>query len=251
MSVSRTVHGASIGILMLETHFPRIPGDLGHAGSWPFPVLYRVVRGASAADALGENSRELLQLFIDAARDLVATGADGITTSCGFLSLFQEDLKAAVEVPVAASSLMQIPLIQSLLPRDRRVGVLTVDSRALTADHLRAAGAPADTPIVGTENGTEFTRVILADEPAMNVEQCREDNVQAALSLLARHPNTGAIVLECTNMVPYAMDIQQATGLPVYSIHSFINWFQAGLQPPVFPEARPSTRRRHHSDSRR
>lgn len=240
MSVSRTVHGASIGILMLETAFPRIPGDLGHAGSWSFPVLYRVVRGASAATALGGDSTQLLQPFIEAARDLVATGADGITTSCGFLSLFQQELKAAVAVPVAASSLMQVPMIQALLPPGKRVGVLTVDGQALTAAHLRAAGAAEDTPVIGTEAGREFTRVILDDEPCMDIEQCRKDNVEAAQKLLRHYPDVGAIVLECTNMVPYANDIQRATGLPVYSIHGFINWFQSGLRPPVFPASHAS-----------
>ena len=43
----KAVYGASVGMLMLETRFPRIPGDIGNAGTWPFPVLYKVVRGAS------------------------------------------------------------------------------------------------------------------------------------------------------------------------------------------------------------
>jgi hypothetical protein len=41
----------------------------------------------------------------------------------------------------------------------------------------------------------------------------------------------GAIVLECTNLAPYAHDIAKATGKPVYSIVSFLNWFQSGLKP--------------------
>ncbi|NND92982.1 MAG: aspartate/glutamate racemase family protein [Granulosicoccus sp.] len=229
-----TVHGASIGILMLETRFPRIPGDPGNPESWPFPVRYHVVRGATASAAIGSNSQALLQVFIDAAADLVSQGVDGITTSCGFLSLMQRELKAAISVPVAASSLMQIPAVQSLLPAGRRVGVLTIDSHALTGAHLHAAGAPMDTPVMGTENGKEFTRVILNDERDMDIALCRSDNLQAAQCLVARYPDVGAIVLECTNMVPYAADIQAVTGLPVYSIHTFINWFQSGLAPRRF-----------------
>jgi Asp/Glu/hydantoin racemase len=109
------------------------------------------------------------------------------------------------------------------------VGVLTVHAKNLSAEHLIAAGAPLDTPVAGTENGEEFTRVILADEPTMNIELSRQDNIQAAQYLVANHKNIGAIVLECTNMVPYAADIQATTGLPVFSINTFINWFQAGL----------------------
>lgn len=225
---------ASVGILMLETQFPRIIGDIGNAKSWQFPVLYKTVQGSSASTALSVDSGELLAPFISAARELVVQGADGITTSCGFLSLFQNELKSAIGVPVATSSLMQVPWVQALLPEGKRVGVLTVHAQNLTAEHLIAAGAPQDTPVAGTENGNEFTRVILADEPDMNLDACRIDNLEAASKLLRLHPNIGAIVLECTNMVPYASDIQISTGLPVFSIYTLINWFQSGLVPRRF-----------------
>ena len=45
---------------------------------------------------------------------------------------------------------------------------------------------------------------------------------------------TGAILLECTNMVPYAAEIRAKFNLPVYSIYSFVQWFQAGLMPRAF-----------------
>ncbi|MFT6307206.1 MAG: Asp/Glu/hydantoin racemase [Halioglobus sp.] len=225
---------ASVGILMLETRFPRIMGDIGNAETWQFPVLYKIVHGSSATAALSANSGELLAPFISAARELVVNGADGITTSCGFLSLFQNELSSAIGVPVATSSLMQVPWVQAMLPPGKRVGVLTIQARNLTAAHLVAAGARLDTPVAGTENGTEFTRVILADESLMDFDACRIDNLEAASELLRQHPDVGAIVLECTNMVPYAADIQFSTGLPVYSIYTLINWFQSGLVPRRF-----------------
>jgi len=225
----KSVHGASIGILMLETRFPRFPGDLGYAGTWDFPVHYRVVRGATASKAITEDPEQLLQPFIDAANELVAIGVDGITTSCGFLSPLQKQLSSAVGVPVAASSLMQVAWIDQLLPHGQRTGILTIDSKNLTGNHLDAAGAPRDTPVAGTENGREFTRAILGDESAMDRDLCREDNIRAAHNLIEEHPEVAAIVLECTNMVPYASDIQTSTGRPVYSIYSLITWFQSGI----------------------
>lgn len=221
---------------MLQTRFPRIPGDLGNASSWNFPVQYSVVKGASAHAVIVANDEQLLTPFIEAAKDLVALGVDGITTSCGFLSLMQNELSAAINVPVAASSLMQVPWVESLLPRGQRVGVLTIHSERLLPRHLAAAGAATDTPVEGTEAGKEFTNAILQDETSLNVAQCREDNVEAAIRLIEKHPEVGAIVLECTNMVPYAADIQAVTGLPVYSVYTFINWFQSGLRPRRFPE---------------
>ena len=230
----KTVYGAAVGILMLETRFPRVPGDIGNAGTWPFPVLYRVVRGASPDRVVRHRAEGLLGDFIEAGRELVAQGADGLTTNCGFLSLFQAELAAAVQVPVATSSLMQAPLIQRLLPPDRRVGILTISAESLGPDHLAAAGVDPQTPVVGTESGREFTRAILDDEAGLDVELARLDHLDAGRRLLAEHPEVGAILMECTNMVPYAPVLRQELGVPIYSIYTFVQWFQAGLMPRIF-----------------
>lgn len=230
----KAVFGAAVGILMLEARFPRVPGDMGNALTWPFPVHYRVVRGASPDRVVRNRAAGLLEPFIEAARDLVATGADGITTNCGFLSLFQREIADAVGVPVATSSLMQIPAVQSLLPRGRRVGVITVDRASLTPAHLQAAGVPLDTPVVGTEGGREFTRVLLGNESELDTGLARLDLLDAGRALLDGHPDVGAIVLECTNMIPYAAELRRALGVPVFSIYSFILWFQSGLMPRPF-----------------
>jgi len=230
----KTVYGAALGIMMLESRFPRIPGDMGNAVTWPFPVHYAVVPGASPDRVVRNRAEGLLDAFLAAGRDLIARGADGITTNCGFLSLFQNDLAKALGVPVATSSLMQVPLVQSLLPAGKRVGILTISKGTLTAEHLQRAGADPDTPVMGTDDGAEFSRVILNDEPELDVALARSDNVEAARRLVSAHDDVGAIVLECTNMTPYAADIRAATGRPVYSAYDFVCWFQAGLQPRRF-----------------
>jgi Asp/Glu/hydantoin racemase len=227
----KTVYGAAVGILMLETQFPRIHGDMGNALTWDFPVHYRVVRGATPDLVVRNDPTQLVDLFIEAGRDLVAVGCDGITTNCGFLALIQDQVKAALGVPVATSSLMQVPMVQALLPTGKRVGVLTISKETLTPAHLRAAGAPEDTPVGGTDGLRCFTRDILGDAAAIDFEACRLDMIDGARALVADNPDLGAIVLECTNMVPYARDLRRVTGLPVFSIQSFVTWFQAGLMP--------------------
>lgn len=231
----KAIYGASVGILMLEAQFPRIPGDMGNALTWPFPVLYKVVRDASPARVVRQGARGLLPAFIDAARELVADGADGITTNCGFLSLFQAELAEAVQVPVATSSLMQVAMVNALLPRDKVAGILTISASSLTPEHLRAANVPPDTPIGSTEGGHEFTRAILGNERDLDVALAEQDNVDAARALITAHPQIGALVLECTNMLPYAVAIRAATGLPTFSMGSFVTWFQSGLTPPRYP----------------
>ena len=133
----KSIYGASVGILMLDARFPRIPGDMGNATTWPFPVHYKIVRSATPDRVVLKGAEGLLDVFIAAARELVADGVDGVTTNCGFLSLFQEELALAVGVPVATSSLMQVDLVNRLLPKrkarrhidDLRLGAYAAASR--------------------------------------------------------------------------------------------------------------------------
>jgi Asp/Glu/hydantoin racemase len=233
----KSVYGAAVGILMLEARFPRIPGDVGNATTWPFPVLYKVVRGASPERVVRHRAEGLLDAFVEGGRELVAHGADGIVTNCGFLSLFQEDLAAACGVPVATSALMQAPVMERLLPPGRRVGILTVSAGSLTPEHLAAAGVALDTPVVGTEGGREFTRVLLGNQLQLDLAQAEADILAAGDALISRHPEFGAVLLECTNMCPYARALRERLGVPVFDMVSFITWFHGGLVPRRWPAA--------------
>jgi Asp/Glu/hydantoin racemase len=231
----KALYGAPLGILMLEARFPRIPGDMGNATTWPFPVLYRIVKGATPESVVLKGAAGLLPAFLEAAAELVHHGAEAITTNCGFLSLFQEELAAHVKVPVATSALLQVPWVQATLPPGKRVGVITVSAASLTPRHLEAAGVPLDTPFVGTEKGREFFRVlILGEKDDMDVAKAEQDILDAGKSLMTSNPDVGAIVLECTNMPPYAAALREALGVPVHDIYSMITWFHAGLRPRRF-----------------
>jgi len=241
----KALYGARLGILMLEARFPRIPGDMGNAQTWPFPVLYKVVPGASPERVVTQKAKGLLNAFLDAAAELVQLGADGITTTCGFLSLYQADLARHVGVPVATSSLMQVPFIQSVLPPGKRVGILSISAKSLTPEHLLAIGVAVDTPIGGTDDGREFSRAIIGDEPALDVAAAEQDILDAGEALVGRHPEIGAVLLECTNMAPYARALRQHLGLPVFDIYSFVTWFHAGLAPRDFGPPASAARQWH------
>lgn len=231
----KSLYGAPLGILMLDARFPRILGDMGNGLTWPFPVLYRVVRGASPEKVVLQGANGTLDAFVEAAQDLIDQGAEAITTNCGFLALFQQELSARLQVPVATSSLMQVPWVQATLPPGKRVGIVTVSGASLSPQHLAAVNVPADIPIAGTENGREFFRVLIkAEKTDMDVNLAQQDILDAGADLVRRHPEVGAIVLECTNMPPYAAALQAATGLPVYDIYSMVTWFHSGLRPRKF-----------------
>ena len=204
-----------------------------------FPVLYRVVKGASPERVVLNQAAGLLDDFLAAATDLVGQGAEAITTNCGFLSLFQREIAAHVGAPVATSSLIQVPWVQATLPPGKRVGVITVSGGSLTPRHLEAAGVALDTPFAGTENGKEFFRVlILGEKQDMDVALAAQDILDAGRSLMARNADIGAIVLECTNMPPYAHMLREELGVPVYDIYSLITWWHAGIRPRDFGSVR-------------
>ncbi len=225
----KAVYGAPIGILMLEARFPRIPGDMGNARTWPFPVRYKVVRGASPDHVVRCSAEGLLPAFIEAGRELVDDGVEVITTNCGFLSIFQMELSEVLDVPVVTSAMMQAAQIQAMLPPDRRVGILTICRETLTDAHLDAVGVPEGTPIWGVGTGCEFQRALLDDDSELDVEQAGQDVVDAAVSFVENRHDLGAILFECTNMPPYSRQVREATGLPVFSIESCLRWVAAAL----------------------
>lgn len=205
-----------LGVLMLDTRFVRLPGDAGHPASWAMPVRFETVAGASPQRVVRDADPRLLTPFIDAARRLVAQGAAAITTSCGFLVRWQAELQAAVPVPVWSSSLLLLPMLA-------QPGVVTVDAAALGPDCLRAAGARADTPVEGLAPGCSLQRTLLHDLPTLDADAAEAEVVAAARRLLARHPGLTSLVLECTNMPPYADAVQRATRLPVLHLVTLVH----------------------------
>ena len=207
---------------MLETRFPRPRGDIGNAATFAFPVRYRTVRGASPRRVVVERDPSLLRPFVDAARSLQDDGAAAIATSCGFLALFQREMQAALALPVWTSSLLLVAELQAALGPARRVGIVTADAASLSADHLAAVGAPLDTPIEGLALDSAFRSTLLDDRAELDADEAAAATVGAAQRLVARRPDVGAIVLECTNMPPYADAVRTTTGLPVHDITTLI-----------------------------
>jgi hypothetical protein len=211
-----------LGILMLDTRFPRVAGDVGHPDAFGVPMRPAVVRGASPLRVVRDRDPALLQPFVDAARALVAQGATAITTSCGFLVLFQRELQAAVPVPVWTSSLLKLPELH-------RPGVVTVDAASLGRAHLLAARADPDTPVEGLAPGCAFQRTLLENRVELDVRGAEHETVAAARRLVARCPDIDSLVLECTNMPPYADAVAQATGRPVHHLPSLVRERLKGL----------------------
>jgi Asp/Glu/hydantoin racemase len=231
MTRKRTFHGVNVGILMVKSKFTRYPGDVGNATTWDFPVQYKVVEDAVPSRMTELHNSSLLEPFKRAAAELVEQGVDGITTTCGFLSIYQKELADTCPVPVATSSLLQVPLVQRLIPSNKRVGVITFSSALMNPAYLKDVGVPDDTPIIGMDRESAFARAIMTAEDTAPFEVQQQEIVDTVGRLLDANPDIGAVVAECTNMTPFSRAVVERYGIPVYDAVSMIRWFQSGLRP--------------------
>ncbi|WP_281856780.1 aspartate/glutamate racemase family protein [Litoreibacter halocynthiae] len=216
----QNICGATIGVLCLESYFPKPPGHIKNPSSLPFPVLYEMIDGVTVPDLLNNPTPDLLEPFLEGARKLEREGVRAITGSCGFLALFQQELAAAVNIPVFASSLIQVPLAFHMTGASGPVGILTADASALTDAHFKAIGAD-NIPVVvqGMEDSAEFAEVILEyQRTAMDTDLIEAEIMEAARKLMTHAPNIRSLVLECTDMPPYAARLQQELQLPVFDL---------------------------------
>ncbi len=212
--------GVTIGVLCLDSRFPKPPGHIKNPSGLSFPVLYETVKGATVAKLVNQPSADFIAPFLKAAKRLEAEGVRAITGSCGFLALFQRELAEAVSVPMFASSLIQVPMVHAMLGGGRKVGVLTASGPNLTARHLAAVGA-GDVPVAiqGMDEFREFREVILEGQrDDMDIAKIEAEVLAAAKALVKANPEVGALVLECTDMPPYAHQIQERVGLPVFDL---------------------------------
>jgi len=218
-----------LGILVLDTAFPRIVGDVGCAETFSFPVKYARVPGATVDAVVHHHDRLLLARFVEAGKKLADEGCVAITTTCGFLARWQAELARELPVPVMTSALLQVPLVERTLPEGRHAGIVTYSAAALAPDVLAAAGVNPYAPIEGVTPGGYFADAIR--NGAVEADQARmaEDVVAAARRLVGAHPKVGALVLECANMPPYTAAVKAAVEIPVFDAAQLIRWFYAGV----------------------
>ena len=216
----QNICGASIGVLCLESYFPKPPGHIKNPSSLPFPVLYEMIDGVTVPSLLNNPSPELLAPFVEGAKRLEAEGVRAITGSCGFLALFQKELAAAVSVPVFASSLIQVPLAYHMTGGSAPVGVLTADASALTPRHFEGVGASGiPVAVKGLEGTSEFVEVILRNSRTrMDTDLIEAEVLGAARCLILEAPEIRSLVLECTDLPPYATRLQEELQLPIFDL---------------------------------
>ncbi len=221
-------YGHAIGILLLDYRGPFIPGDVGNASTYRYPVLYKLVKGLTL-DRVLAGDQTVIPDIVAAAKELEQFGVRGIASDCGFLIQYQAAVQAAVRVPVFMSSLLQLPAVSLAVGR-RPVGCLTASGARLTPQLLALAGVadPSNLVIRGMESEPHFKEAILDECGWLDSDRIEAETVAAAREIQAAHPDMGAIVLECSLMPPYAHAVQEATGLPTFDFVTMIDaWYAA------------------------
>jgi Asp/Glu/hydantoin racemase len=214
------IYGIPIGVLCLESYFPKPPGHVKNAQTFDFPVTYKVVEGATTKRIVENPDVALIEPFIEAARELEREGVKAITGSCGFLALFQRELADAVNIPVFTSSLIQIPLAHAMMRRDQTVGVVVARKKALTPAHIEAVGATGvPVHIAGMDGQPEFNEVIIdAKRLELDLNRFETELFSVVDALVGENPDIGSIVIECTDMTYFSHLIQGRTGRPVFDL---------------------------------
>lgn len=231
----RPSYGHHLGIIMLDNTCARPVGDVGHAETFDFPVLYDIADGAGTRDVVENQAVDLLDTFLASAKRLADRGVRAIGTSCGFIAIYQRELADAVDVPVATSSLLQIPQVLMQLPAGARVGVVTANGSTLSERHLAAAGVTAGDrdrlTTVGLETTEAFYPSIIGGLPTLDTDAVEAEVVAACRAALDDDPAIRAWVFECTNLPPYRGAVRAATQLPVYDAVTMLTWLYGGTHP--------------------
>jgi len=214
-----------LGVLMLDTNFPRPVGDIGNPDSFDHPVIYRRLPGAVVSRIVTDEPLpdDLVDLFLENARALEDAGATVISTSCGFLFPLQARLQATVSVPVVTSALCLLPGLREKTGTDTPIGILTFDAERLSPHHI-----PDDGPLVieGLPHTDHLFRVIADDLIDLDQAQAGSNVADAIRRLKSREPSLHTVILECTNLSPYRCNMMENNSFSTYDIHDAIKHLQ-------------------------
>jgi Asp/Glu/hydantoin racemase len=223
-------YGESIGILLIDTFTPFIPGDVGNATTYSFPVRFQTVKGFTFEKLL-QKDRTMLKPIIEAGHNLVNEGVKAITADCGYMAMYQEEIANELQVPVFMSSLLQVPFISTMLRKDEKIGVICSKASNFEEDLLKKIGIDPTTPLCvrGMEDKENFVKAAHEEIGILDPELIEEEVVSVAQDMVKEDPKVKVILLECSSLPPYAGAIQRAVNLPVFDYITMINYVQSAL----------------------
>jgi len=173
-----------------------------------------------------DHDKSSLDKVMEAAEALKKEGVRAITSDCGFMALYQKEMRERLDIPVFLSSLLQIPFIGEIISYGKKIGIITANGKSLTEDVIRMCGIDQVDNLVisGLEDEPNFSSAFLHEEGFVDTDEVEREVVGKALQLQKENPDIGAILLECSVLPPYAEAVQEASGLPVFDFVTMINY---------------------------
>jgi len=224
-------YGEAIGILMLDTYTPFIPGDVGNASTYDFPVRYETVEDLTVKRIFSKDKSAYDKLK-EAAERLESQGVKAITGDCGFMAIYQQQLVKDLNIPVFLSSMLQVPFISNIIGNDKKVGIISANSKSLNDNKLlKEGGIESSTPIIieGLEEKNEFNKSIIEEVGVLDPDKLEKEVVMSAKDMVKTEGDIGAILLECSVLPPYSKAVQQATQLPIFDYITMINYVYSSI----------------------
>lgn len=216
------------GLMQLE----RMKGNSTNRDTYPFPVKLVEVPGAGVETVITSPSQKVLQKMIEISKKIIdEEGICAITTSCGFNAIFQNQLANFVSVPILTSSILQIPIVENLIGKDKKIAVITANRGSLTKLHFQACGIKdlSNIILIGLEEADEWNKIFTSPDESFDEKLVEEEIMAAAKKAVESHPSIGAFVLECTDLPPFSKKIQQITNIPVFDFVSMIGYMAISL----------------------
>ncbi|MDO4572836.1 MAG: aspartate/glutamate racemase family protein [Clostridia bacterium] len=227
-------YGMGLGIILLNDVYPGFPGDVRNASAFPYPIQYEIAEGVTNKTLVyDQNPAQCREAVLRAAKKLERMGCRAVAAECGYFAFFQRDVAAALEIPVFMSSLLQVPFIQQVIGPRRQVGIVCAQKQFLSEAHLKNVGVdPGSRYVIAgaqDEYGVEefdklWNPYKRPDRPEASYAKAEAQMIACCTALIEKHPDVGAIMLECTGMQPFARAIQRALGLPVFSWGTLLDY---------------------------
>lgn len=214
-------------LLQLET----LPGNSTNPASYPFDVLLVHVKGANMQTVEQNPCQELLDEYIRVCKDLAAQGVKAITTSCGFNAYYQEALAAAVPEVVFTSALLQVPFAQTIVGSKGKVAILTANASDLKDEHFARANITRrdNLVVLSMHDQPEWSHIYSHPDGEFNLDAVTDEVVGVVRRGMEQHPDIGAVVLECTDLPPYAYRLRDELGIPVFDFNSMVGHMAMAL----------------------
>lgn len=220
------ISGYTIGIMLLDVHYPIIPGNVVNAYTYKFPVRHMWVEGANQ-DRMHSGDETLLPELIKTAKQLEVEGCRAICGACGYFGHFQRRVADKIDIPVYLSSVVQVPWITVGLKKNEKIGILCADGANLTKELFKECNVSEDNfnrcVIKSAGELLEFS-AFMERRGHFNNEKIKNELINLVKELVKENEDIGAILLECSDMPPYAAAIQKEVNLPVFDFITMINF---------------------------